>query len=334
MFTVGASRVWRLFPLLICAFATHGLLAGTDLTPPTDGKTTASPVQDALDAVTPLTELSTETSYVGDASFREKEFRKPGPLAPDGRQTDYKSSDQLENSVDFAHRFHLFDQVYLKLGGSYERYDFGSTDAPLPSSLQDINGLIALEYIVHGHVGAFLRFSPGVYYSLASHVGLGNVDVPIAIGSAFKVPYLKNVYGLAGINISILARHVVDPIIGVIWVIRDDLRLQAVPPTPRLIYSFNDHFDFFVGGEVLGQAYKRDDNADYRPQFKRFSGAVIDFSEDRIGGGVTYKPFKGIEIEANGGWDLGRKFDYYRGAGKRFLTEGAPYAKLAFSAEF
>ena len=160
------------------------------------------------------------------------------------------------------------------------------------------------------------------------------MDVPTAIGSAFKIPFLPRVYGLAGINISVLARHVVDPIVGVIWVIRDDLRLQATPPTPRLIYSYNDHLDLFVGGEVLGQSYKRDFNDDYRPQFKRFSGGVIDFSEERFGGGFTYTPVKGVEVEANGGWDTGLTFDYYRGAGKRFTTDGAPYVQFSVSAEF
>ena len=102
-----------------------------------------------------------------------------------------------------------------------------------------------------------------------------------------------------------------------------------------MIYSLTDHVDAFVGGEVSGQAYKRADNDNYRPQFQRFSGGTVDFTEDRIGGGFTFKPLKGVEIDASGGWDLGRTFDYYRGDGaKEFRTDGAPYAKLAVSAEF
>ena len=340
MFTAGSLFVRRLslrflaLALLTCGGTLHAQLlvsspdAGDGKNPP------ASPLQQTLDEVTPVNELTTQTTYVGVSPFHQKEFRTPSPLAPDGRQTNYQHIDELENSLDFAHRFHLFDQVYLKLGASYERYDFGTTDAPLPSTLQDINGVVALEYVVHGHTAAFIKASPGVYFSQNSHIDLGSVDVPTAIGSAFKVPFLPKVYGLAGINISVLSRHVVDPILGVIWLIRDDLRLQATPPTPRLIYNFNDRLDLFVGGEVLGQSYHRDANDDYRPQFKRFSGGVIDLSESRLGGGFTYKPCKGVEIEANGGWDLGITFDYYRGAGKRFTTEGAPYAEFAVSAEF
>ena len=338
MLTAGfPSARRRLLPLLLalCALPSARLLAGPESTTTADGKAPASPVQQALDEFTPVNELATNTAYVGVASFTEKEFRRPSPLAPDGRQTDYQSIDELQNSLDYAHRFLLSGPVYLKLGVSYERYDFGTTDAPIPSTLQDLNGLVALEYVVHGHTGAFIRFSPGVYYSQASHISLGSVDVPIAIGSAFKMPFFKNVYGLAGVNISILAHDVVDPILGVIWIVNDNLRLMAVPPTPRLLYSLSDHLDVFVGGEVSGQAYKRADNDNYRPQFKRFSGGVVDFTEDRIGGGLTFKPLKGVEIDASGGWDLGRTFNYYRGDGaKRFRTDGAPYAKLAISAEF
>ena len=249
-----------------------------------------------------------------------RSFATPAPLAPDGRQTNYQSIDELQNSFDYAHRFLLSGPVYLKLGVSYERYDFGTTDAPIPSTLQDLNGLVALEYVVHGHTGAFIRASPGVYYSQASHISLGSVDVPVAIGSAFKVPYFKNVYGLAGVNISILAHDVVDPILGR----HLDRQRQPAPHgraahAPAHLQPHRPSGRFRRRRGQSGQAYKRAENDSYRPQFKRFSGGVIDFTEDRVGGGLTLKPHKGIEIDASGGWDLGRTFNYYRGRRRQAL---------------
>ncbi len=49
------------------------------------------------------------------------------------------------------------------------------------------------------------------------------------------------------------------------WLINDHLRLEAVPPEPRLIYTVNDQLDFFAGGELLGDAYKRDHTDFARP---------------------------------------------------------------------
>ena len=128
--------------------------------------------------------------------------------------------------------------------------------------------------------------------------------------------------------------HIGLPILGVVWLLRDNLRLEAVPPEPRLIYSVNDKLDLFLGGELLGDAYKRDETRYSQRGEKRFSGGVIDYSEVRGGAGLSYSPTKVFSLDVTGGWDFGRSFDYYRGAGKRFITEGAPYAKVKISAEF
>jgi hypothetical protein len=138
-----------------------------------------------------------------------------------------------------------------------------------------------------------------------------------------------------GARFSLLAKYPVFPIAGAVWLINDHLRIEAVPPEPRIIYSVNKKLDFFAGGELLGEAYKRDTIDGARPQDQRFSGGVIDYSEERAGAGLTYSPCSAVDVDISGGWDFGRDFDYYRGdAAKRFITDGAPYAKVAISAEF
>ncbi len=337
MFTAGLpfTRLGRLLTLLLPLAAGTTLHAGTASAAKADGKNPPQGVQQVLDEVTPLTELSYETSYVGSSGFQQKQFDGSDPLSANGgTQRPYGHIDELQTSVAATHRFHLFDKVYLKLGASYERFDFGVTDAPLPATLQSLNAVVALEYVVRGNTAAFITTSPGVYFSQTGGIGLGNVDASTAIGTAFKVPWLPRVYGLVGARFSALAKYPVYPIAGIVWVIRDDLKLKLVPPDPRLVYNFSDRLDFVVGAELLGETYKRDFNDHYRLQFKRFGGSLIDYSETRVGGGVTYKPARGVEIDLRGGWDLGRTFNYYRGDSKRFTTHGAPYAKLAVNAEF
>ena len=300
----------------------------------TIGEATQDVLQGTVDEVTPLNTLETQSVYVGTAPFREKEFRTPSPDAPDGVQSNYNHIDEVENTFEYGHRILLFDKVYLKLGVEYKRYDFGQTNAPLPSTLSTVHGEINFEYIVKGEPAAFINFNPGVYYG-NSQISVGSFDFDIAAGTLFPVPYLKNVYGLFGLEFSLLAHYPVQPFGGLVWLINNHIRLQAVPEEPRLIYTVNKQLDFFAGGEVNGTAFKRNSDDDARPQFRRYSKGVIDFSEDRVGAGLTYTPIEAVDIDFSGGWDIHREFNYYRGdSSKRFITDGAPYAKIEISANF
>ena len=266
-----------------------------------------------------------ESVYVGGATFREKQFRGPA-------QRSFGSFDETQFSVDYEHRFPLFGKVYLKLGVEYERFDFSKTFAPLPTSLQSLTGTVALEYVVQGEVGAFITSSPGIYYSDIGSVDLGNVDAPTAAG--LVVPLGKNFYLLLGLRYSALAHYPFYPILGAIYVFNKHLRIEARPPTPRLIYSYSKQLDFYVGAELLGGSYKRDANASARPQDRRFNNGVLDFSETRVGAGITYTPIEQIDIDIDGGYSVSRDFEYYRGDSKAFRAHPAPYARISISANF
>jgi hypothetical protein len=310
----------RRFPALLAACAllpVSGLLAGQARV---DNSKDKSVPQTVMDEFTPLNQLDIEGSYVGKAEFHTHSVND-------------QDQEEFQESIQYAHRFHLFGRVYLKLGASYERFDFNTTDTPLPSSLQSLAGVVALEYIAHGQPGAFITSKPGVYYSDSDSISTANFDFPTSIGAI--VPLSKKFYLLVGIHTSILSEYPVLPIGGVIWLISDHLRLEAVPPEPKLIYTVNEKLDFFVGGEILGDAYKRDHRTSYKdPGDRRFNGGVISYNEVRVGGGVTYTPIKQVDINVAGGWMLGRSFNYYRGDEKDFNTNGAPYAKVSINAEF
>ena len=160
---------------LLFATCTLGAAAGVAATDPGNaggaanatgtgpvGQAVQGATQAVTNEVTPLNTLETQSVYVFTAPFEEKEFRAPGPNAPDGRQSSFEHLDELENTFEYGHRVHLFDRVYLKLGVEYKRYDFGQTNAPLPSTLSALHGEINFEYIVQGNVASFVNFNPGV----------------------------------------------------------------------------------------------------------------------------------------------------------------------------
>ncbi len=322
-----------LLPLVaICALPASGLFAGTDTATTTDGKSVPETV---LDQMTPLDLLDVQSSYVGTTGFTTKRFNGDGA----GTQQPYGDISETEEEIEYGHRFNLFGKVYLRLGFDYQRFDFTKTSAPVPLDLQNICGEIQLEYVVQGEPALFFRMRPGVFFSNINQVNYGSIDVPMDIGGIIPadsiIPSFKKVYVLVGAHVSFLSKYPVFPIGGVVWLATDKLRVEAIPPEPRVIYSLGKHLEAFAGGELLGQSYKRASDPSARPQDQRFSDAVLDFTEYRGGAGLTFKPIKAIDIDLSGGWDFQQDFDYYRGnATKQFETHGAPYAKLSVDAEF
>src|SRR2546425_5847509 len=59
----------------------------------------------------------------------------------------FGKQDSLQTGFDYAHRFLLTGHLYLRLGVSYERYDFGHTEAPVPVHLQSAAGVIGVDYM-------------------------------------------------------------------------------------------------------------------------------------------------------------------------------------------
>jgi hypothetical protein len=316
--------------LAVCALPAAGLFAGTETAPP--DKTVQEQV---LDQMTPLDLLNVEASYVGGSTFTIKRFNGAGA----GTQASYGDPSESEEEIEYGHRFHLFDKLYLRAGVDYQRFDFSQHSAPIPDSLQNLSAEFQLEYVVQGEPAVFLRTRPGVFYSDVHQVHFASIDVPTDAGGIIPGTLLysglKKVYILVGAHFSLLSKYPVLPIGGVVWLINDHLRLEAIPPEPRLIYTVSKQLDLFVGGEFLGESYKTAPNPNARPQDQRFNAGIIDFSEYRAGAGLTYSPIKQIDIDLTGGWDLERDFDYYRGDNPRnFEQRGAPYAKIRVEAEF
>ncbi len=314
---------------ILCSFlaAPAGLLAG-----PSAAETTRSKqvVEQRRDEAVVLDKFQIDTSYVGSSEFEDGQFGGSSGLP----RRSYGEQDEFHVTAEYTHRFQLKDRFYLRLGVNYERFAFGTSFAPVPTTLQSLSGVVALEYLVGNRAAYFISSKPGLYYSNWDNVGTGNFDAPTVVAGV--VPLARNVYLIVGARFSILSKYPALPIAGLKWDITDRLHLDAIPPEPRLVYDLSDHCEVFVGAEILGESYKRDRNPNARPQDQRFNEGVIDYSEYRVGAGFSYKINKALQFDVSGGYVPRRTFDYYRGEdnGKRFKLEGAPYAKVAFAAQF
>jgi hypothetical protein len=235
----------------------------------------------------------------------------------------------IGNSFSYGHRFFLSGHLYLHLGVSYDRFDFGRTAAPVPDHLQGVAGTIGIDYMHNNDVGAFIQVKPGFYTQ--DDFNSASFDAPITLGRIFVLQPDK-LYVFVGANASFLrGRYPVIPLAGLIWMPNDKWKLLGVLPEPRVIYSPCDKWDFWVGGQLTGGSFRTDRDNTIVPH--KLSGAEVDYSDYRAGGGIIYSPSDTFTVDLGGGYSLERKFDYHR-AGMTYKTDPAPYLRLEFKAKF
>jgi hypothetical protein len=232
-------------------------------------------------------------------------------------------------SFSYGHRFLLSGHLYLNLGVSYDRFDFGTTGAPVPDHLQSVAGTIAVEYMHNNDIGAFIQVKPGFYTE--NDFDSASFDVPITLGRIFVLQQDK-LYAFVGANASFLrGQFPVIPLAGIIWMPDDKWKILGLLPEPRVIYSPCNKWDFWAGGQLTGGSFRTDRDDTIVPH--KLSGAQVDYTDYRVGGGLIYSPCDAITVDLGGGYSIQRSFDFYR-ADMKYKTDPAPYLRLEFKAKF
>ncbi|MFZ1220876.1 MAG: hypothetical protein WAO00_16395 [Chthoniobacterales bacterium] len=245
------------------------------------------------------------------------------------RSVSFGDQDAIQNSLSYAHRILLSGHLYLRLGIDYNRFDFSSTAAPVPDHLQSVAAVVGVDYMHNNDVGAFLQVKPGFYTE--DNFDSASFDAPITLGRIFVLKP-DHLYLFTGLNASFLrGRFPVVPLVGLIWMPDDKWKVLGLLPEPRIIYSPNDKWDFWMGGELIGGAFRTDRNDTIFPS--KLNGAEVDYSEYRAGGGFIYSPCNNVSIDLGGGYSFRREFDFHR-ADIRYKADGAPYLRLEFKAKF
>lgn len=291
-------------------FLASVLRAGTEV----DDTAAVAIPQKTLEAI-PLDLFQFEEAYVF-----ESDLNHGGSL---GKQ------DELQTRMEYGHRIRLKGNFYLHLGIAYERFDFGSTSAPVPNHLQALAGVFGVDYMHGKDVGAFFQVKPGFYFQ--NDINISSFDVPITLGTIFVVKEDK-FYIFAGARASFLyGGFPLLPLAGAIWVPCDTVRVMGVLPEPRVVYSPNKKLNLWVGGELAGGSFRTDRNQGIQPG--KLRGAQVDFADYRAGLGLNYALSNNIVIDVGAGFSIQRNFNFDR-AGETYRTDPSPYVRLKMSAEF
>ena len=248
--------------------------------------------------------------------------------------SDFKESrlgdgDSWYKDFQYDHRFLITGKWYFRLGGEYERYDFGGTDNGLPNHLQAAYAHVALEYVVKDHAGASIELDPGFYFE--NHVNEDSFDIPWKVFITFPLKKDK-VFGVVGLGGGLYQDPIVAPGGGIIWLISDKVRLQAVFPKPALVWDITDDWEFRLMGEISYDSFRTDDVI--TPLRKlQVHNAIVQYHEDRVGGQISFTGLKPFKIVAAGGYTVQRDFDFFR-HGVAEKVDPAPFVRLAIEARF
>jgi hypothetical protein len=259
--------------------------------------------------------FSYETTYTFDSDFTESKLGH---------------GNSLYNDFSYDHRFLITGKWYLRLGVEYERYDFDGTNNGLPDHLQAATAHIAIEYVVKDFPGISLELDPGVYFQ--DNATWNAFDVPGKVFVSFPLKKDK-IFGVVGLGWG----QFQDPPValggGIIWLISDKLRLQAVFPKPALIYQPNDDWDLRIIGELNYTGFRTDDVVSHTEQKLDLHNAVVQYSEDRAGVQIGYSGIKHLKLIAGAGVTVERNFDFFR-ADQSKRTDPAPYVRLSAELKF
>lgn len=262
---------------------------------------------------TALNALTLDASYTGGSEFK---FVHKGR----GSATTFRSH------FEYTHRIPISGPWHFQIGVDYDRLDFGgSALRTLPGTLQTVNVPIGISYMVDGNVGFLVEMRPG--FNFEQSITRGAVDVPFNIGGGIPLVEGK-LYGVWGVGTSILRRYPVIPVVGVVWLINDDLRLLAYLPEPKIVYDVTKDLSLWAGGEIIANSFKVG-----KMSREHLSNTVVDYQEYRVGAGLSFSPCKDWTLTAGAGCSVQRSFDFWR-AKESYTAEPAPYARIQLTGTF
>jgi hypothetical protein len=239
------------------------------------------------------------------------------------------------------------DGFLLRFGVDTERNSFGLfPGAPLPNTLQSVNAIIGADMAIGDKIIMRVDLQPGIYSDFVDVTG-SDFDMPVQIGGTYL--YSKDFQIILGLQIDLKSNYPVIGLPGFRWQFADKWVLSAIPPKPQLQYEVNNALTLYTGAEILSGTYHLNDefgtNHGHGPGTtnSQFNGNICDFTEFRVGAGLTWNFTPNLKLDVSGGYMPYREFDIhpdqigYDVHDTEFhnsLGDGAPYAEAGISGSF
>jgi len=255
------------------------------------------------------------------------------------------SVDNINSHFNYVVSPQLRDGFLLRFGVDAERNSFGLfPNAPLPNTLQSVNAIIGADVALSDQILLRGELHPGIYSDFVQVTG-SDFDMPVQIGGTYL--WSKDFQIIFGIQIDLKSSTPLIGAPGFRWQFADKWVLSAIPPKPQIQYEVNNSLTLYTGAEVLDGTYHLNNGfgTNHGPSSttKNYNGNIVDFTEIRVGVGLTWKFMPGLSLDASGGYMPYRSFDIhsdhigFTSHGTTFhnnIGDGAPYGEIGISGSF
>ena len=264
------------------------------------------------------------------------------PQSNVGKSAAYRKATEQTLEVQAAVRLQVTDRLSLSIGGEYEDFFF---------SFQQPNRFATFPLFHNlGSVGA----KAGFVYELSQQWSvLGNVapsfngDLNNLTGRDFVMggmvavkysPYGNDkLFFLLGASIHSTGQIPVGPVAGVRWQVTDALTLNLTVPRPEIDYNLVHRVTLFADGQLNGGDFRVPNNAGSAIGQPKFNNAWLSFESIRFGGGLRFKIAPFASLQAEGGYEAARNFNFYNlnnNNGINTHVKSAPYVETKLNISF
>lgn len=247
------------------------------------------------------------SDYVGSGDFRYR---------PAGDQDAFHANILAGVSIPFR------ESTYFTVNAFYDRYDFGISLAPVPTTLHKLGADIGVEYRVAGETAATIYASPGIY---GSDIDSEYFNVPITGYISHR--FTPSLVGVVGARYNAWSSYPILPSGGLIWTVNDHWKVRALATSPKIEYTPNSSLTLSFGGDLIGGTYQTSKDE------QNFPDKHLDYYDIRTGIGATYRGCKPLIFNVNVGWSLQRNFTYDE-VDVEYRVKGAPYVAVSAKAVF
>ncbi len=301
---------------------------------------------DGKDDITPTIAPPEETNipisqeFTAEGGYAGKATTKQGSASIGGVGDEY-------GHFNYVISPQIKDGFLLRFGMDAERNSFDlPSAAPLPNTLQSVNAIIGTDLTLGDKIIMRAEIHPGIYSDFVS-VGGNDFDCPFQLGGTYL--YSKDFQIIFGLQVDLKSDFPVIGLPGFRWQFADKWVLSAIPPKPQLQYELSNTTTLYVGADILNGTYHVNNSFGTNHGHgqdttnAQFNNNIVDFTEVRIGAGVTYKLTPNLTVDVSAGYMPYRdfafhqdkiEFDTHETSFHNDLGNGSPYAEAGISGSF
>jgi opacity protein-like surface antigen len=245
--------------------------------------------------------------------------------------TDVFPSSELNTNLKYVASRQVTRNLLLRFGAEWQRFSFAeSRPTAAPSTLQQLNAIVGLDYQLAEQWLMRAELQPGIYGELGQVDGR-RFGAPLILGFVKLID--TDLQWFLGLRVDLRSHYPVAPAAGVRWQFADLWTLNLMLPNPRLEYDVNSRLKTYVGGGIVAGTYVVGDHFGDGRGNKRLNHATLDYTELRVGSGLAWKVRPNLTLEAEAGYVVHRSWDFFDEHVKS-TDDPVPYLQFSCRARF